>query len=308
MDLSVILSGHGKRLVLKNPLLAASGTFGNGLEFAPFGNLADLGGFVVKGLSLKSRPGNPMPRIAETPAGMLNSIGLQNEGVDRFLTHILPQLPTAETAVIVNIYGSTLEEIGELAARLNGVEGIAGLELNVSCPNVKAGGAIFGSSAELCHAAVEAARENAPDKFLIVKLSPNVTNIVAIAESAEDAGADCISCINTLLGMGIDSRSRKPLLANIVGGLSGPAIKPVALRCVWQVARAVKVPIIGVGGIMSATDILEFLLAGASAVEIGTANFMRPDAAFVMAAELPALLVEQGVSSPAELIGALVTD
>lgn len=307
MDLSVTLAGK-RELILKNPVIAASGTFGSGLEYRAFGDLAALGGIAVKGISLKARPGNREPRIAETPAGMLNAIGLQNDGVDAFLAQKLPSLPWRETAIIANIYAASIEEFGELAARFNEVEGIAALEVNVSCPNVAAGGALFGSSPELCAAATAAVVRNAPAKHIIVKLSPNVTDIAAIAKSAEDAGADSIACINTLLGMAINSKTRRPMLANIVGGLSGPAIKPVALRCVWQVSRVVKIPVIGIGGIVSPTDVIEFLLAGATAVEVGTASFMRPDACFRMVEALPEALADCGCESVAALTGALLLD
>lgn len=308
MNLTTILNGSSRKLELKNPVIAASGTFGSGLEFAPFGNLAHLGGIAVKGISLKARPGNPSPRIVETPAGMLNAIGLQNDGVEYFLSRILPQLPWRETAIIANIYGQTTDEFARLAEILNESEGIAALEVNVSCPNVKAGGIAFGADAKMCAAVVAAVRKHAPAKHIIVKLSPNVTDIAAIAQSAEAAGADSIACINTLLGMAIDAATRKPRLANVTGGLSGPAIKPVALRCVWQTARAVSIPVIGLGGIATTEDALEFLLAGATAVQIGTANFISPDTCFKIAAELPAALAKHGVSSPADLTGALILE
>lgn len=304
MDLSITIGAEHK-LVLKNPVIAASGTFGSGLEYEDFGDLASLGGISVKGISLKPRPGNPVPRIVETCAGMLNAIGLQNDGLDVFLADKLPLLPWRQTAIIANIYGTTSAEYGELAAQLNEVEGIAAIEINVSCPNVAAGGAQFGSSPDLCAEVTAAVRANAPKKHLMVKLSPNVTDIAEIAKSAETAGADSISCINTLLGMAINPRTRRPCLANIVGGLSGPAIKPVALRCVWQVARAVKIPVIGIGGIVTTDDIVEFLLAGASAVQIGTANFIRPDTCFQLIQALPNALANHKAESPAELIGAL---
>lgn len=308
MDLAVTLKGQRHELVLKNPVIAASGTFGSGLEFQPYGDLSTLGGIAVKGISLKPRPGNPAPRIAETPAGMLNAIGLQNDGVENFISKKLPLLPWRHTAIIANIYATSAGEFGELAAILNDVEGVAALEVNVSCPNVAAGGALFGADPAMCAAVTRAVVDNASKKHIIVKLSPNVTDIASIAKSAEDAGADSISCINTLLGMAIDARTRRPMLANKVGGLSGPCIKPVALRCVWQVARAVRIPVIGLGGIVSATDVLEFLLAGASAIQIGTANFMRPDASFALARELPDCLVKHNAASVQELIGALSLD
>lgn len=264
-----------------------------------------MGGIIVKGLSLTPREGNPCPRIAETPCGMLNAVGLQNDGVESFLKHKLPALPWSDVPIIANIYATSAEEFGELASVLNDVAGIAALEVNISCPNVRQGGALFGQ--DPCQAGVVTSfvRKNAPDKHIIVKLSPNVTNIAEIARSAEDSGADSISCINTLLGMAVDLKSRRPRLANIVGGLSGPCIKPVALRCVWQVSKAVKIPVIGIGGITCAEDILEFFLVGASAVEIGTASFMRPDAVFSIAAELPVAMERYGIKRLDEIRGML---
>lgn len=308
MDLSVVLKGQSHDLVLKNPVIAASGTFGTGLEYASFGNLSHLGGISVKGISLQPRQGNPMPRIVETTGGMLNAIGLQNDGVEAFLKQKLPLLPWRDTAIIANIYAASVDEFGELAASLNGQEGIAALEVNISCPNVKAGGAAFGSDPRMCAAVTSAVRKNAPDMHIMVKLSPNVSDIAAIAKSAEDAGADSLSCINTLTGMAIDVKSRRPMLANVVGGLSGPAIKPVAVRCVWQTARAVRIPVVGLGGICNVNDILEFMLAGASAIQVGTANFMRPDTIFRLVEELPAAINDAGAKSPAELLGALNLD
>ncbi|WP_300882351.1 dihydroorotate dehydrogenase [uncultured Desulfovibrio sp.] len=308
MDLSVTLKGQSHDLTLKNPVLTASGTFGYGVEFASYGDLTALGGIVVKGLSLLPREGNPCPRIVETTAGMLNAVGLQNDGVEAFCRDRLPRLPWRETPVIVNMYATSPAEFGELAARLDGEEGVAALEVNVSCPNVKEGGVLFGQDPKLAAAVTAAVREGAPHKHVMVKLSPNVTDMALMARSVEDAGADSISCINTLLGMAVDLRTRRPSLANVVGGLSGPAIKPVALRCVWQVARAVKIPVVGMGGIVSAEDALEFILVGAAAVQVGTANFMRPDSAFALAAELPAACKRLGAASPAQLRGALLTD
>lgn len=307
MDLSVTL-GEAHPLVLKNPVLAASGTFGSGLEFEPFGDLAALGGIAVKGISLLPSVGNPEPRIAETAAGMLNAIGLQNNGVEHFLKNTLPLLPWRKTAIIANIYAASIEDFASLASRLAETEGVAALEINISCPNVAAGGAQFGASATACAEVVRTVRASAPEKHIIVKLSPNVASIAEIAKAAEGEGADSISCINTLLGMAINAKTRKPMLANIVGGLSGPAIKPVALRCVWQVANAVRIPVIGIGGIASTTDIIEFLLAGASAVQVGTATFMSPDACFRLAARLPEALAEHGANSVCELVGALRLD
>lgn len=287
MDLSVTLTGQSHDLTLRNPVLTASGTFGYGLEYAPYGDLTSLGGLIVKGLSLHPRQGNPTPRIVETAAGMLNAVGLQNDGVEAFCTEKLPQLPWRETAVIANIYATTVEEFAQLAARLDDEEGVAALEVNVSCPNVKAGGALFGQDPRLASAVTAAVRRAAPHKHIMVKLSPNVTDIALVARHVEEAGADSISCMNTLLGMAVDIRHRCPSLANVVGGLSGPAIKPVALRCVWQVVQAVRIPVVGVGGIVTADDALEFLLVGAHAVQVGTGNFLRPDAAFALVADLP---------------------
>lgn len=308
MDLSVTLAGRGQTLRLKNPVLTASGTFGYGLEFASFGNLADLGGIIVKGLSLKPRQGNPTPRIAETSSGMLNAVGLQNQGVEAFLSRTLPRLPWGQTAIIANIYATSPEEFGELAARLNGEERLAALEVNISCPNVRQGGLTFGSEPGLAAEAVASVRANAPDKHIMVKLSPNVTDIAAIARAVEAAGADSISCINTLLGMAVDLGRRRCALANTVGGLSGPAIKPVALRCVWQVCQAVDIPVVGVGGIVSPRDALEFILAGATAVQVGTASFMNPQATFDLCRQLPAACEELGISSLEEFRGSLEAD
>lgn len=307
MNLAITLTGQTNNLFLKNPVIAASGTFGSGLEFSHFGDISALGGISVKGISLKPKAGNKMPRIAETTAGMLNSIGLQNDGIEHFLNKTLPQLPWKQTAIIANIYGSSVEEIKELCEIINYENKIAAIELNISCPNVKAGGMIFGASANLCAEVTSAARKYAPAKFLIVKLSPNVTDIAEIAKSAEGAGADCLSAINTLLGMAIDAAAKKPLLANIIGGFSGPAIKPVALRCVWQIANAVKIPVIGIGGIVSLTDIAEFMLAGASAIQVGTANFIQPDNIFNLVKELPSLLELQHIEKLSDLTGGLIT-
>ena len=296
-SVAVSLRGQMHSLTLKNPVMTASGTFGYGAEFARYGRLSSLGGIIVKGLSLQPREGNPTPRIAETPCGMLNAVGLQNDGVEEFLEHKLPALPWKDVPVIANIYATSAEEFGELAARLNGVEGVAALEVNISCPNVHAGGSLFGQDPVQAAAVVRAVRSNAPDKHIIVKLTPNVTSIADIAKSVEAEGADSVSCINTLLGMAVDLRRRAPRLANVVGGLSGPCIKPVALRCVWQTAHAVRIPVIGVGGICTAEDLLEFILVGASAVEIGTANFMRPDAAFHIAETLPGVMEHEKILS-----------
>lgn len=292
-DASVRLAG----LALRNPVMTASGTFGYGLEFAPYGDLEALGGIVVKGLSLKPRLGNPMPRIAETPCGMLNAIGLQNCGVEKFLRDKLPLLPHATTPIVANLYACDADEFAELAGVLSAAQGVAALEVNISCPNVKAGGIAFGQDPAMAGRLAEAVKKRAGDKPVWVKLSPNVTDIVEIARAAVLGGADALTCINTLTGMAVDIRTRRPRLANVIGGLSGPAIKPVALRCVWQVCRAVSAPVIAVGGISSAEDVLEFLLVGAHAVQIGTANFMRPDTAFRIAERLPELMEELGIES-----------
>ncbi len=275
--------------------MTASGTFGYGTEFARYGDLTSLGAIVVKGTSLRPRQGNPCPRIAETPCGMLNAIGLQNDGLEAFRTQKLPALPWKDVPVVVNMYATSDEDFGRLAAELNALEGVAALEVNISCPNVREGGASFGADPAQAAAVTRAVCENAPDKFVIVKLSPNVTSIADIARSVEEAGADAVSCINTLTGMAVDLKTRRPRLANIVGGLSGPCVKPVALRCVWQVVNAVNIPVIGIGGICSAEDVLEFLLVGASAVQVGTASFMRPDAAFHIVEELPAAMEKYGI-------------
>ncbi len=303
MDLSVTIAG----LRLKNPILTASGTFGYGLEFTPYGDLKALGGIVVKGLSWEPREGNPMPRIAETPCGMLNAIGLQNIGAREFVEKKLPHLPWAEVPVIANLYACDAEEFARLAEYLAAQEGVAALEVNISCPNVRAGGVLFGQDPVQAAQVTRAVKARSGTKPVIVKLSPNVTDITAIAKAAADAGADALALINTLTGMAVDIRTRRPRLANVVGGLSGPAVKPVALRCVHQVCRAVDLPVLGMGGISSAEDVLEFILVGASAVQVGTANFLRPDMSFRIAAQLPTLLHELNVSSWEEFRGALQT-
>ena len=302
MDMRVALGP----LLLKNPIMTSSGTFGYGLEFAPYGDLRSLGGIIVKGLSLKPREGNPMPRIAETPSGMLNAIGLQNCGVERFLNEMLPELPWQETPVIANLYACDPDEFAELAGVLASSEGVAALELNISCPNVKAGGALFGQDPHQAAKVTSAVKKRAGNKPVMVKLSPNVADITTIARAVEDAGADILSLINTLTGMAVDVRTRKPRLANIIGGLSGPAIKPVGLRCVWQVAQAVRIPTVGIGGIASALDVLEYILVGAAAVQIGTANFIRPDRAFQIAQDLPALCSEMRIDDLQAFRGSLV--
>ncbi|NDY58209.1 dihydroorotate dehydrogenase [Desulfovibrio sulfodismutans] len=300
-ELGVDLAG----LALKNPVITASGTFGYGLEFSRYGDLKTLGGICVKGLSLAPRQGNPMPRVAETPCGMLNAIGLQNCGVETFVRDKLPFLPWRDTAVIANLYACEAEEFAELAGVLAAEEGVAALEVNISCPNVKAGGILFGQDPAMAARVTEAVKKRAGVKPVMVKLSPNVTDIAAVARAVEAAGADILSLVNTLSGMSVDVFSRRPRLANVIGGLSGPAIKPVALRCVWQVCRAVGIPVIGMGGISSAEDALEFILVGAHAVQVGTANFLRPDFAFRLVEELPPLLERLRVSSWEEFRGTL---
>jgi len=299
-NLSVDIAG----IKLRNPVMTASGTFGYGSEFAPYLDLEKIGAIITKGLSLKPKAGNPTPRIVETPGGMLNAIGLQNVGIDAFIGEKVPYLRKIATPVIVNLYGNSLEEYGELAGRLDGIAEVAGIEVNISCPNVKQGGIVFGTDPAAAFEVVDLVRRNTT-KPMIVKLSPNVTDVVVMAKSCVDAGADALSLINTLTGMAIDLKSRRPILANITGGLSGPAIKPVALRMVWQVARAVTVPVIGIGGIMSAVDALEFILAGATAIQVGTANFLDPSAAQTIALGMEQWLEENNVSDIKELIGAL---
>ncbi|MDR0578857.1 MAG: dihydroorotate dehydrogenase [Candidatus Accumulibacter sp.] len=291
-------------LELRNPVMTASGTFGYGEEFSAYVDLERLGAFVTKGLSLRPRPGNPTPRIVETPGGMLNAIGLQNVGIDAFIEKKLPFIRAVDTPCIANFFGETVEEYGEMARRLDELPEIAALEMNISCPNVKHGGIVFGSD-PACAAEVVAACRKATGKPLIVKLSPNVTDIVALARACADAGADALSLINTLIGMAIDIGSRRPVLSNVTGGLSGPAIKPVALRMVWAVSRAVKLPIVGVGGIMTASDAIEFILAGATAVQVGTASFIAPDAAQRIAEGMEAWMLSQGETDIRNLVGAL---
>ena len=291
-------------LEMKNPVMTASGTFGYGLEFADLVNLEDIGGIIVKGTTLNPREGNDYPRMYETPSGMLNCVGLQNKGVDYFCKNIYPQIKEIDTNMIVNVSGSCPEDYAECAARINELDRIPAIELNISCPNVHQGGMAFGVTCEGAQSVVKAVRD-VYKKTLIVKLSPNVTSITDIARSVEDAGADSVSLINTLMGMAIDIEKRRPVLSIATGGLSGPAVKPVALRCVWQVAKAVKIPVIGLGGIMSATDAIEFLLAGASAIEIGTANFIDPAITVRVAEGINQWLDNHGCSSVKEIIGQL---
>ena len=270
-ELSINIAG----LKLKNPVLTASGTFGYGVEFDDFFDVNNLGGFIVKGTTQHPREGNAYPRMAETPSGMLNAVGLQNGGVKYFVEHIYPELLKYKTRVLVNVSGSTVDEYVSCAEQINELKHISGIELNISCPNVKEGGMAFGTSCPAAEAVVKSVRK-VYHKTLMVKLSPNVTDISEIARAVESSGADCLSLINTLLAMAINAESRKPVLSTITGGLSGPAIKPIALRMVWQVSQAVKIPVVGLGGIMNATDAIEFFLAGASAIQVGTANFIDP--------------------------------
>lgn len=289
-------------LSLKNPVLTASGTFGYGLEFQDFVDLNRLGGFIVKGTTLEPRQGNAYPRMAETAQGMLNCVGLQNKGVDYFCEHIYPELAPLKTAVLVNVSGSSPESYAECAAKIDALEHIPGIELNISCPNVRQGGMAFGVTPEGAASVVRAVRQ-AYHKTLIVKLSPNVTDIASIARAVEAEGADAVSLINTLMGMAIDAERQKPVLSIGTGGLSGPAIKPVALRMVWQVYDAVKIPIVGLGGIMNATDAIEFMLAGASAVEIGTANFIDPTITMQVIDGIEAYLERHHIENVKDLIG-----
>jgi dihydroorotate dehydrogenase (NAD+) catalytic subunit len=291
-------------IIIKNPVITASGTFGYGEEFASLIDLNRLGAIIVKGLSLEPAKGNRPPRIVETPCGMLNAIGLENVGIDAFIKEKLPFLKTLSIPVIANIYGKSIDEYARIAEIIGNTEGIAALEVNISCPNVKEGGIAFGVKAESAYEVTRAVREKT-SKTIIVKLSPNVTDIVEIAESAVEAGADSLSLINTITGMAIDINTRKPKLANITGGLSGPAIKPVALRMVWQVARKVKVPVIGVGGIFSAEDAVEFFIAGAAAVQIGTANFVNPRTTIDVIEGIEKYLKVRNIPSLSEIIGTL---
>lgn len=299
-DLRVNIGG----LEMKNPVMTASGTFGYGLEYADFVNLEDIGGIIVKGTTLNPREGNDYPRMVETPSGMLNCVGLQNKGVEYFCENIYPQIKDINTNMIVNVSGSCPEDYAECAARINALDNIPAIELNISCPNVKAGGMAFGVTTEGASQVVKAVRE-VYKKPLIVKLSPNVTSIVDIARAVEDAGADAVSLINTLMGMVIDIEKRKPILSIATGGMSGPAVRPVAVRCVWQVAKAVNIPVVGLGGIMNAHDAIEFFLAGASAIEIGTANFIDPAITVKVAQGINEWLDNHGCKSIMDIVGQL---
>lgn len=299
-NLNVNLGG----LALKNPVMTASGTFGYGEEFADFIDLSQLGGILVKGTTLHHREGNPYPRMAETPSGMLNAVGLQNKGVDHFINEIYPRVSKIDTAVLVNVSGSTIEDYVATASKIDALEHIPAIELNISCPNVKEGGMAFGTSCQSAAEVVSAVRA-VYHKPLIVKLSPNVTDITEIARAVEGAGADAVSLTNTFLGMAINAEKRTPVLSTITGGLSGPCIKPIALRMVWQTYNAVKIPIVGLGGIMNATDAIEFMLAGATAIQLGTANFVDPQITVKTVAGINEYLDRQGCSSVTEIIGGL---
>ena len=301
-DLTVDIGG----LKLQNPVMTASGTFGYAREYDHYLDLNRLGGIIVKGLSLNPSKGNPPPRIVETDCGMLNAIGLENVGIDSFINDKLPFLETLCPPTIVNIYGKTVQDYAALAERMQPLDVVKGIEVNISCPNVKQGGVAFGSDPELAREVVQAVREET-SKHLMVKLSPNVTDIALMAKVAEDAGADALSLINTITGMAVDLSTRRSKLANVTGGLSGPAIKPIALRMVWQAAQAVKIPIVGVGGIMNATDALEFIMAGATAVQVGTANFIDPAITVSILDGIKAWLQEERLDDLKQLVGTLVT-
>lgn len=291
-------------LTLKNPVLTASGTFGYGTEFSEFIDLSRLGGYIIKGTTLNPREGNPYPRMAETPSGMLNCVGLQNKGVHYLKDHIYPNIKDVDSCLIVNLSGSTVDDYAEAAEIIGTMDKVQAIELNISCPNVKQGGMAFGTTTQGVEQVVSAVRK-AYNKTLIVKLSPNVTSITDIAKAAEAAGADSVSLINTLMGMAIDAERRKPLLSMVTGGLSGPCVKPVALRCVWQVSKAVNIPIVGLGGIMNATDAIEFFLAGATAIEIGTANFIDPETTVKVVDGINEYLDRHNFKSISEIIGQL---
>lgn len=297
----------GKGLTLKNPVMTASGTFGYGEEYADFIDLSKLGGILVKGTTLNHREGNPYPRMAETPSGMLNAVGLQNKGIDYFVETIYPRIKDIDTNMIVNVSGSTIEDYCAVAEKVNALENIPAIELNVSCPNVKQGGMAFGVTTSGIEQVVSAVRK-VYDKHLIVKLSPNVTSIADLALAAEASGADSVSLINTLLGMAIDAEKRRPKLSTVTGGLSGACVKPIALRMVWQVTKAVKIPVIGLGGISSATDAVEFMLAGASAIEIGTANFIDPAITVKVAQGIVEYCERHGFKNVSDLTGAMIVE
>jgi len=301
-DMRVDIGG----IQLQNPVMTASGTFGYGREFDHLIDLNRLGGIIVKGLSLLPTKGNPPPRIVETACGMINAIGLENVGIESFIAEKLPFLQDLKPPLMVNIYGKVVEDYRQLAARIDEVAAIDGIEVNISCPNVKAGGMAFGTDPQAAYDVVRAVRSQT-SKLVIVKLSPNVTDVTEIASAVEEAGADCISLINTISAMAVDANTRRPKIANIIGGLSGPAIKPVALRMVWQVARKSKLPIIGIGGIMTAEDALEFLITGATAIQVGTANFVNPRTTVDIIEGIEAFLADQGIASVMDIVGTLET-
>lgn len=292
------------QLEMKNPVMTASGTFGYGEEYADFIDITKIGGIIVKGTTLHKREGNPYPRMAETPSGMLNAVGLQNKGVDYFVNHIYPRIKQIDTQMIVNVSGSAIEDYVATAERINELDKIPAIELNISCPNVKQGGMAFGVTTQGAEEVTRAVRE-VYKKTLIVKLSPNVTSISDIAKAAEQGGADSVSLINTLLGMAIDAEKRQPILSTVTGGMSGAAIKPIALRMVWQVAKAVGIPVIGLGGIMNWKDAVEFILAGATAIQIGTANFIDPTVSLKVVEGINDYLNRHGFSSVTDIVGAL---
>lgn len=300
VDTTVDIGG----ITIKNPIMTASGTYGYGYEFAPYVDLSSLGGILVKGTTFAPRQGNPYPRSVETPSGMLNAVGLQNKGVHYFVDHIYPEISQLGTEIIVNVNGSTIDDYVRCVEVLNGIDTIRMIEVNISCPNVKEGGMAFGVTPKGATSVVDAVRK-ATNKKIMVKLSPNVTDIREIALAVEGAGADAISMINTMLGMAIDHKTRRPLLSTITGGLSGPCVKPIALRMVWQTAQVVKVPIIGMGGISSLEDVLQFLIAGASAVQVGTYNFVNPAITGQLVKELNQYLQENNITDVRSLIGSL---
>jgi len=301
VDLSIDIKG----LQFKNPVLTASGTFGYGEEFEDFFDIGLLGGIIVKGTTLQPREGNSYPRMVETASGMLNAVGLQNKGVEYFISNIYPRISKYKTNIIVNISGSSIDDYIKAAEKINELENIPAIELNISCPNIKHGGMVFGTNCNSAFEVTKAVRD-VYKKCMIVKLSPNVTDITEIAKSVESAGADAVSLINTILAMSINAETRKPVLSTITGGLSGPAIKPVALRMVWQTYKSIKIPIIGIGGIMNATDAIEFILAGATAIQIGTANFIDPITSIKVIEGINSYLIKHNIKTIKELIGGLI--
>ncbi|MBQ2591374.1 MAG: dihydroorotate dehydrogenase [Paludibacteraceae bacterium] len=295
----------GKGLVLKNPVMTASGTFGYGIEYADFFDISKLGGIIVKGTTKLHREGNAYPRLAETPSGMINAVGLQNKGVDYFVNHIYPKIKDIATNMIVNVSGASVEDYVYTASQINALDNIPAIELNISCPNVKQGGMTFGTDPKAAAEVVSAVRK-AYNKHLMVKLTPNVTDIASIAKAVEAAGADSVSLINTLMGMAVNAKTRRPVLSTVTGGLSGPCVKPVALRMVWQVSNAVSIPVVGLGGISNAEDAVEFMLAGASAVEVGTANFIDPAVCPKIIDGIEEYMEKNGMNDTKSLTGALI--